>query len=125
MPHPHDFGTPGILKNHHGAVAIETERALRYPVVLCYDGQDLNQGVFCAKRQSDSKLFLCGLDKMLSSDDLDAIGVDNFRKKLDDDSFLFVKEAKEFRACDVAGILSTNVATFYRLFNNIDISSNF
>ena len=114
-----------ILKNRHGAVAIETEKALRYPVALCYDGQDINQGVFCVKRQSDSKLFLCGLDKMLSSDDLNEIGFNNFRKKLDDGSLSFVKEAKEFRACDIAGILSTNVATFYRLFIYLDISSYF
>ena len=102
-----------VLENRTDAIMVKSEKSRRYPVVVCYDGQDLNQGAFSVKRKSDGKLFLCGLQKMMSAEDISEIGLENFRYYLSEETS-FVSEAKEYRAYDLAGILSSNVATYYK-----------
>jgi hypothetical protein len=98
-----------LIKNKAEAVHISNEDVDRFFVVLIYDEQNVNQGIFPVKRGTE--LMLGGFSKLMPLDNVDSNTLPH--KISNDPSYSLVSAVREYRVADFADLFCSNPFTTY------------
>ena len=92
-----------ILMKSKDSPCISNERVTRFPGVLVYDEQEINQGVFPV--EIDGKINLVGFSKLISVDDIEPEKLSSQMRT--DHSYKMISAARAFRFADFGDYFSS------------------
>ena len=98
-----------LIQNKDESVHISNEDVARFPVVLIYDEQAINQGLFPVK--CGTNLMLGGFSRLIPLEEIDTNTLSH--AILNDPSFSLVSAVREYRVVDLADLFCSNPYTTY------------